>query len=393
MANIVTALCKFLILLVIVRLGTPDEVGKYNYALVLTAPIFLFFSLKIRSIIVTNEQYKLKEFFSVIVLLNSIVVIIVAIFFIIFSPDNFLIIFIISLIKLFENFKEIPYGIYQKEENLKLMSHSMVIYNVFSLLFFTLIYTISQNLELALSFSLLICILSFLIVDQIIIKHVFDINFKFSLNIKKFKNIIVLSIPLAFSSSLGSLNTGIPRILLEKFYDQYTLGIFSTIAYVLVIGSLFANSISQVFLPKLRKLFKENRKSEFKKLTKKMVTIGMFIGMTSLLFSATLGKELLSVLFGEEYGENYFILIILSFGLLFILSGVFLGTSIIATGKYNVHYKISIMLLISILISGFILIPKYALLGASLTITISQLVALVCYYYFYKKIFRGVYND
>lgn len=392
-ANIVSALCKFLILLVIVRLGTPEEVGKYNYALVITAPIFLFFSLKIRSIIVTNDQYKLNDFASTIISLNSILIIVVSILLWFLSEENFGVILIISLIKFFENLKEIPYGVYQKEEKLKLMSYSMWIYNISSLILFSLIYIIFQNLNLALIASLFSCVISVLFIDKLIIKSNFGITFNFVLDYKKIKDIIILSIPLSFSSALGSLNTGIPRILLEKFFGQYTLGIFSTIAYILVIGSLFANSISQVFLPKLRRLFKEKNKKEFEMLTKKMVSIGVLMGLIALLTSITIGKFSLSLIFGSEYGANNIILIILSLGLLFILSGVFLGTSIIATGNYNVNYKISVLVLVSVLLFSFILIPKYSLLGAALTITISQFVALISYFYFYKKIFRGVNND
>ncbi|RIL83576.1 hypothetical protein BUY80_17545, partial [Staphylococcus equorum] len=178
----------------------------------------------------------------------------------------------------------------------------MWIYNISSLILFSLIYLIFQNLNLALIASLFSCVISVLFIDKLIIKSNFGITFNFVLDYKKIKDIIILSIPLAFSSALGSLNTGIPRILLEKFFGQYTLGIFSTIAYILVIGSLFANSISQVFLPKLRRLFKEKNKKEFEMLTKKMVSIGVLMGLIALLTSITIGKFILSLVFGSEYG-------------------------------------------------------------------------------------------
>ncbi|MCD8892239.1 flippase [Staphylococcus nepalensis] len=386
-ANILSALCKFLILLVIVRLGTPEDVGRYNYALVITAPIFLFISLKIRSVIVTNDKYSPNEYVSAIFSLNIITLIFVAIFVYVLGNGDLTTILIVSLIKLFENMKEVPYGIYQKNENLKLLGISMGIYNILSLIFFYIIYSFSHNLNMALLFLVISCIFSFAIIDRWYLSKYYNIKLHYNNNIVKFKEIFILAIPLAFSSALGSLNTGIPRIVLENLFGKYTLGIFSTIAYVLVIGGLFANSISQVFLPKLRKLYKDENKIEFEKLTRKMVFIGIFIGMCSVILSLSLGEAFLSLLFGKEYGENNTILIILSFGLLFILSGIFLGTTIISTGKYNVNYKISLILLFCILIFSFLLIPKYSLLGAALTITISQFVALISYYYFYKRIF------
>src|SRR5699024_12384616 len=131
-ANIVSALCKFLILLVIVRLGTPDEVGRYNYALVVTAPVFLFISLKIRSVIITNDHFNENQYISAIIVLNSIVLIFVAIFIYILGNGNLTIILIVSLIKIFENLKEVPYGIYKINENLKLLGISLWIYNILS---------------------------------------------------------------------------------------------------------------------------------------------------------------------------------------------------------------------------------------------------------------------
>src|SRR5699024_6819684 len=216
-------------------------------------------------------HFNVNQYISAIIVLNSIVLIFVAIFIYILGNGNLTIILIVSLIKIFENLKEVPYGIYQKNENLKLLGISMGIYNILSLIMFYLIYFILHNLNMALLFSLISCVFSFVIIDKWFLNKYYDVKLSFDKNIKIVKDIFILSIPLAFSSALGSLNTGIPRIVLEHQFGQYTLGIFSTIAYVLVIGSLFANSISQVFLPKLRKFFKENNKNAFEKLAKKMV--------------------------------------------------------------------------------------------------------------------------
>ena len=200
------------------------------------------------------------------------------------------------------------------------------------------------------------------------------------------KEIFLLAFPLSLSSAIGSLNTGIPRILMKSFYGEYYLGIFSTIAYLLVVGNLFANSISQIFLPKLRNYYRLKNYDEYRKTTKKMMFLGFVVGIVGVLLSSIIGKTILKIVFGNEYANNSMTLVILSFGLVFILSGVFLGTSIVATGNYKVNYKISLITFVSIIILSILFIPRFRLIGTAITISFSQLITLIAYYYFYKKV-------
>lgn len=395
MANIYSAICKFLILLTIIRLGTPLEVGRYNYALVLSAPIFLLASLKIRSIIVTNDEYKVNQFFNAILVTNFIFLIAFMAIVPMFSSSNqTLIIFIVALIKIIENTKEVAYGVYQKEEKLKTQSISMILYFTLSLASFYVAYFVTYDLFIALLLSFICGLLSFMLFDLPVMKKRFKVGLKVAFSVINSKNIVYLALPLSVSAAIGSLNTGLPRIILKEFYDEYTLGIFSAIAYLLVIGSLLASSLSQVFLPRLRKFFREGQWNNFIDLTRKMVLIGSFIGFVSIIISVIFGKTILRIFYGTEYSNQSIVLVVLSLGILFILSGVFLGTAIIATGNYKVNYKIALITLLSITIFSLVFIPFLGLIGTALTITISNFVSLLSYYYFYRKeIKRWINNE
>ncbi len=385
-ANVYSALCKFLILLTIIRLGTPIEVGRYNYALVLSAPVFLLASLKIRSIIVTNDEYKVNHFFNAIILINTFFfTVFICIVSLLSNANETIIILVVSLIKFLDNIKEVSYGVYQKDEQLKIQSVSMIMYFTLSLVSFYLSFYITSDLLISLTLSLLSGLLTFFIFDIPVMKKKFKVFLKLTLSMSVSKKIMFLALPLSISSAIGSLNTGLPRVFLKEFFNEYALGIFSAIAYLLVVGTLLANSLSQVFLPRLRKLFKNNKITDFVNLTKKMVLIGTAVGIFSVIASTFLGRFVLKIFFGAEYANQNEVLIILSFGLLFILSGVFLGTSIVATGNYKVNYKISVITLLSIIIFSVSFIPVWGLIGTAYTITCSQLVAFLSYLYFYNK--------
>lgn len=387
-SNIIAALSKFLILFLIIRIGTPVEVGIYNYALVLSAPIFLLVSLKIRSIIVTNRLYELNDYYTAIFLLNFITLLIISIISLIFFETIIAIsLIIVSTIKFIENIKEVIYGLYQKDENLKLIGYSIVITNILNLFVFSLNYYISKDLLISLIVMLIVNIIVFFLYDLKIMKLYFNKKFEFKMNKRIILAIIYMALPLSFSSSLGSLSASIPRIFLKNLHGVYYLGIFSAIAYILVIASLFANSISQVFLPRLSNYYHNQQKEKFYKLSYKLILIGFILGISFLVLTLIFGRTLLQTGFGEEFKDYYLVLIILAVGLLFLLTGVFVGTIITSTGNYKIHYKISIITVASILLLSFPLINKYSIYGTAITIMLSQIVTTICYFYFYFKIF------
>ncbi|MCJ0971250.1 oligosaccharide flippase family protein [Mammaliicoccus sciuri] len=390
-SNIVSSACKFLILLLIIKLGTPSEVGIYNYALIISAPVFLFTSLKIRSIQVTNNNYKFNEYYSLIIIINILALLMIVVFSVIIGTKVVTYsIIIVSIIKVLDNLKEVIYGLYQKHENLKLMGRSIIISNIFNLIIFSITYFFSSDLLVSLSMMLLISIMVFLLYDLNVLNKNYNTKLEFNIKTKDFFDILILAIPLSVSSSLGSLNTSIPRIILKNSSGEYYLGIFSAIAYILVLANLFANSMSQVFMPRLSQYFHQNKRKEFNKLANILLMIGFAIGLTTFLMVLLFGKAILNIGFGEIYGEYYLVLVILSIGLLFLLSGVFAGTIITSTGNYKIHYKITTISLVVTIILSILTINKFSIYGTAVTIMFSQISSFICYIYFYIKLKKKV---
>lgn len=389
-SNIISSACKFLILLLIVKFGSPSEVGIYNYALIISAPVFLFTSLKIRSIQVTNNNYRFNEYYSLIIILNLIVLGIVIIISLLIEKNVIAYsIIILSTIKVLDNLREVLYGLYQKYEDLKTVGVSIIINNIFNIIAFGIGYYLSSNLTISLFTMFITSTFVFLIYDLRVLSNKYDTKLKLVLNRKRLIDILILAIPLSISSSLGSLNTSIPRIILKNSHGEFYLGIFSAIAYILVLANLFANSISQVFLPRLSKYFYKKNIIEFNKLGIKLIGIGFLIGTFTVLLALIFGELILKIAFGEVYSKYNMVLIILSIGLLFLLSGVFVGTIITSTGNYKIHYKITIISLIFTVIFSFLTIERYSIYGTAYTIMFSQIITFISYMYSYIRVKRN----
>ncbi len=390
LSNIFSSICKFLILIIIIKIGTPIEVGKYNYALALCAPIFILSSLKIRSIQITNNKFRYNDYNNLSFITNFtmlfVLVFIVSIF---YDKENLYTIFFVAFIKVIDNLREVVYGRFHRDENLEFISKSTVYNNAACLLLFGILYILTHSLNISLFGMLLGNLLAYIFYDVRNLLKNYPIKLKFTFKKELFTKLFLMALPLSFSSSIGSFNISMPRFFLMHFNGEYFLGIFSAIAYILVIANLFASSISQVFLPRLSKLYREEKFVELNVYARRLIKIGFMIGFIFVFFSIVFGKELLLIVFGTEYSSYSAVLIILSIGLMFLLSGVFVGTVLTSLGNYSVHYKISIVTLLSSTILSILLIPRYSIYGAGLTVTLSQFVTMIGYYYYFKKLKLG----
>lgn len=390
-SNLIVSGSKFLVLYILIKLSTPTEVGNYNYALVMTAPIFLLLSLKIRTVQTTNDNYNFNECNSLIIIINLLALNIITI--ILFINSNAYIgaiLLLVAIMKFIDNLREVVYGVFQRNEKIKYISKSLIYYNLISTLYFSLTFLLTKSLIISLFAMLIVSILFYIFYDLFFLFNEYQVKYKLILNTIKFKEILMISFPLSFSSALGSLNDTIPRMFLKNFYGSYELGIFSSIAYFLIIASLIANALSQVFLPRLSLLYREKKFNDFIKLSNKLLTLGIFIGIFIVIITFIIGKTFLVLIYGELYAKYYVALIILSIGIMFILSGVFVGTILTSMKIYNIHYKIVVFVLISNCILSFIFIPVYSIYGAAISACITQLITLLLYVYFYKKNIGGL---
>lgn len=393
-ANIVVALLKFLMLLTIVKYGSTYEVGVYTYGLAIVSPIFLFLSLKIKTLVVTeNENYSELEFLLSIIITGVIGIIFLSVFLITFEEVEIIVCvtLLLSLQKLIENIKFVFYGIYQRLESFNLLAKSQTTSYSISFVFFSIIYIYSNNLILSLLFYLLVfgftLILDVFILKTILMKkNVFDF---YSYSFRRIFSIMKISFPLSLSSMIGSLTVQFPRYVLKNTQSLSVLGIFSSISYVLVILGMFSNSISQVFLPRLKNYAENKNYKAFDYMIKRLCVFGFALGISFSVISIFLGEKLLYIIFGPEYSMHNSVLVLLSLSITFQLSGVFIGTSLTSLRIYNMHYKIYGSGLLAVIIFSIILIPKFDLNGAAVAMLISNFTVFTTYLIYYFKYFKS----
>lgn len=173
-----------------------------------------------------------------------------------------------------------------------------------------------------------------------------------------------------FISIVGIVINKSDVIILGLFTEAKDIGIYVVATRITALVSVILHITNSALSPKIAALYAEYNIKSLEGMIK-TITKGLFlIGLLVFLFLIFSGNWILSI-WGEEFEEAYWILIILGFGQLVNLSTGPVGIILIMTGHEKALSNISIYFMMVFLILSFTLIPIYGALGASIATAIT----------------------
>ncbi len=381
--NITYALSQSLVIIILNKLGNPIDVGAFTYGMAVIIPFFILAQGGLRSIISIDAKnnYNFNIYFYLRLICCVIALLLVALINI--SNKYFTIIILLATFKFMDSIFDIYYGQYQRDSNFKSIYKSKVIRSISNILSFTVTYYFTKNLI----FSLIIYTLSSLIIYLIYDFRVYKINIKNLKHSILFK-VFIISLPLAISSFLISLNTNIPRILLENKVGIITLGAFGSFIYLLNICQIVVQSICQVFSPRLAKYYLDSNYSAFKRNSFLLIFLILLISIIFVLFAIFLQDIIFYLLFNSSFYKykNIYEYIIYISPIIFL--GVALGNICTAQRKIKIQPYIFLVITIINLTSVYFTISLYGIYGAIFSLLLVALltcVFLTFYIKFYKR--------
>ncbi|RBA05621.1 hypothetical protein DOD24_2406 [Staphylococcus arlettae] len=195
------------------------------------------------------------------------------------------------------------------------------------------------------------------------IKHLFRaISWSVSLKLLK------LGLPLSITLALSSLNTNIPKYILESVSTIENVGIFSSLLVIYSAGNTLFFSIYNYFLPKV-----VEKKSDTSYLWKVLLTI-LGLLFTTQLILILVGTNNLSVILQTLFTSSYvhlqkeFMNVI--FGSIFVYASILFDLFINAYQKYIYNTFIQLLSVGLVAITSIVLIPYFEIYGATLAFLI-----------------------
>jgi len=388
LGNTIYAALQWAIVVVLAKFGPVEAVGHFTLGYAVAAPIFMFCDLQLRAVQSTDVQneFRFSEYAGLRLLTTLVASILVAIIGVITGETISLafVVAIVGLIKSSESINDVTYGALQRIERLDLVAQSMILRGVVLLTVTTVLYVKTRSLEwtlvgmlvggyaVAVVFDLLHCGRLLSRYDQksfiSFIKPKFDAS--------SLRLLAQRSLPLGIGVGLVSLTGNIPRYILEHSLGSAALGYFGAIAFFAAGSSRVASAITQAARPRLAHLATLDS-TAFTSLLRKLLIVLISLGVLGVVSAWLLGEEILRIFYGSEYAAYVDAFLCLTIALVFQWAASVYNTGLHARRIFSVQPYIAGAEVVVAFLSGVILIPRFGVIGASLTVLASSAFRLV----------------
>jgi len=390
--NVVYAITQWAILTTIVKLGNPELLGEYALALALTAPVFAFSMLQLRGIQATDarNEYMFGQYWALRIMTSGFASIGLVLFAILSRYDRHLklVIILVVLVKCIDSLSDVLYGLFQKYEQMDMIARAQAINGVVSLAMFVGAMSLTQSLLLGIigsAFGSLAMLTYYALRAQRLFGGVEPGASKTEMvrlliptwDIRSMSTLTVLALPLGVVMMLNSLNTSIPRFVLEASYGKYELGIYAGLAYLLVAGSTVCSALGQSASPRLAKLFAKEESRRFMALLTRLILFGVGIGLAGALLTIVAGRQLLTLIYSAAYADQVNVMVALAISASFTFAASFLGFGMTALREFKSQFGIGVCVTLVGGIASLLLVPPFGLLGAAATLMIGQSIKIL----------------
>lgn len=187
---------------------------------------------------------------------------------------------------------------------------------------------------------------------------------------------------IAFISSMLYLK--IDQIMIGQILDERSVGIFSAALKIYEIPFYFLVLLTASIFPKLVEVYEKNKELFFKRYSQ-ITSLYTFCSLILLTIFILFGQLIISILFGSNYIEAYYPLIILSIGLVFIYNGMLRSSYLsVSHNEKIIFYATVISAILNILLNYF-LIKLYGIVGSAIATLVTQFLSLFISNYFFSE--------
>lgn len=423
--NLVYAASQWGMLVLLAKLGSPEMVGQFTLGLAVTAPVIMFTNLQLRAIQATDakHQYVFADYLGLRLVGTGLALLIIAGITLKagYRWETSLVILAIALAKAFESVSDVFYGLIQQHERMDRIAIALMIKGPLSLLFLGLGVHLTGSvlggavgLAVAWAIVLIACdTRNGALILKNFPKAETD-NFSGTQSLRSeveehseltenythqptltspekgaekkhnqllprwhlptLGKLIWLALPLGFVMMLISLNTNIPRYFIERYLGERQLGIFGAISYLMVAGQMVVSALAESASPRLAKYYAAGNSSAFRGLLFKLVGVGAVLGGAGVLVAALAGREILTLLYRPEYGQqaDLFVWLMVAAGMGYVSS--FLGYGMTAARYFRVQMPLFALVTGTSAIACLWLIPAKGVRGAAIALIIAAIV-------------------
>lgn len=389
MGNVVNAACWMAMVIVLAKLGSPAHLGQFAFGLAMTAPVFMFATLRLRDVQATDakNEYRFGDYFALRLLTTASALLVVLGIVLIsgHERETSLVILATGLSKSVEAISEAFYGLFMKHERLDRVAKSKLMKGPLTLLGLSLGFYLTGSVVwgvLGLATARAAVLLGYDLRNAIsALRHAptLDSNGRPDNRLRPYwnrailKRLMWLALPLGFVQMLISLNINIPRYFIEGHLGAYQLGIFAAIAAFQKTATTVVQALGHSASPRLAKYYAAIDAEAFRRLTVKLIGLGVLLGCTGVLIALIAGRQILTLMYGPEYAlPTLFALVMFAAGIDYVAA--MLLYAVTSARYFKIQMPLHLLSSGGIALACFWFVPLAGLEGAAIALAIGNLI-------------------
>ena len=382
--NLVYAACQWGVLIVLAKLATPEMVGRFALGLAVTTPIVLLCNLSLRAIQATDArgEHELGHYLALRLVTTGVAgaAIGAMVWLAGYSRETAGVVLLVGVAKCIESVSDVLHGAMQRVERMHLIAISMMVKGAVSLCAVGVVVYSTRNVLWG---AVALCggaVVSLAAVDvpgvarlaavgRGVVRPVWDFA--------RVGGMALGALPLSVALMFVALSANIPRYFIAQHHGERELGIFSAVAYLMVIGSQLVQAMGQSAIPRLARLFAEGDRRGFAELLWKLTGVAVALGAVGVAVVLAAGAWVLTVLYSGEYAgaRGEFLLLMGAAGAAYVAS--VLGYGITATRKFGRFVLPYAAVAALTLAASALLIPRGGLRGAAWATVVSNVAGIL----------------
>jgi O-antigen/teichoic acid export membrane protein len=387
--NAVNAASWWAMTIVLAQLGSPEHVGQFALGLAMTAPIFMFATLRLRDVQATdtNQEYLFGDYFAMRLITTTLALLAVIgiVAFSGFSWEVSLVILATAGSKAIEAISDAFYGLFMQRERLDRIAKSMMVKGPLSLVGLGLGFYLTGSVfwgVVGLALARALIMLGYDIRNATLslsqsstpINRIIPRDFPGPRwNAAILTRLAWLTLPLGFVTMLISFNSNIPRYFIEGHLGSYQLGIFAAITAFAKAAPTVVQALGRSASPRLAKYYAAGNFKMFRRLTLQLAGIGVLLGVAGVLVAVAAGGPILTLLYGAEYAmPGLFALVMVAAGIDYIATMLLFVVT--AARYFRVQLPLHILTSGAVALACFWLVPVAGLQGAAIALILADLV-------------------
>ena len=389
-ANIIKGFYQWSLLILIVKFLSVQDVGYFTLAFAVTAPVFMFFNLQLKSIYVVDHRRTNYDYNYFIIRVISVIFALLCLsLYSYFNNYDLFILLLVGIIKALESMFDIIHADFQKKEVMQFMSVSIIFQSLLSLMVFTIALLLTNSLISSLISIIVVMVAILCIYDlriflkinniNILYVHFMQSHFYKKSNLIFIKKLLLNALPLGISVFIGSYLTNLPRIYVEKYLGLEQLAYFGAMSYMAIGFFQLLLPIQIILRPRLAKLLKQHKWNEFIKYLNVSIFSTIIFGSILISIFYLIGDYVLIKVYNENYTSYLNILLLLMLGQIILTSSGYLNIAVQTFHIFKLQLLVSVFLLFIVFLIGPTLIKTFNMNGAAYLIILYAVLRFLSY--------------